>query len=84
MQAAQPHSALSQIEIDALGWLQGLIRIDTTNPPGNELVAAKYIAAILHKRRHPVRNLSKARPAADFSSRGFPPAPCRIHRAPCC
>ena len=35
--------------MDALGWLQGLLRIDTTNPPGNELVAAKYIAAILTK-----------------------------------
>src|SRR5580692_1323722 len=45
--AANP--SLSQIQIDALGWLQGLLRIDTTNPPGNELVAAKYIAAILTK-----------------------------------
>jgi acetylornithine deacetylase/succinyl-diaminopimelate desuccinylase-like protein len=42
-------SSLSQIQADALGWLQGLLRIDTTNPPGNELVAAKYIAAILQK-----------------------------------
>jgi acetylornithine deacetylase/succinyl-diaminopimelate desuccinylase-like protein len=42
-------SSLSQIGIEAVGWLQGLIRIDTTNPPGNELVAAKYIAAILQK-----------------------------------
>jgi len=41
--------ALSQIQMEALGWLQGLLRIDTTNPPGNELVAAKYIAAILQK-----------------------------------
>ena len=41
--------SLSEIQIDALGWLQGLLRIDTTNPPGNELVAAKYIAAILTK-----------------------------------
>ena len=50
MQAAPTtNSTLSQIEIDALGWLQGLIRIDTSNPPGNELVAAKYIAAILQK-----------------------------------
>jgi len=45
--AANP--SLSQIQADALGWLQGLLRIDTTNPPGNELVAAKYIAAILTK-----------------------------------
>jgi acetylornithine deacetylase/succinyl-diaminopimelate desuccinylase-like protein len=41
--------SLSQIQIEALGWLQGLLRIDTTNPPGNELVTAKYIAAILQK-----------------------------------
>jgi acetylornithine deacetylase/succinyl-diaminopimelate desuccinylase-like protein len=41
--------SLSEVQIDALGWLQGLLRIDTTNPPGNELVAAKYIAAILTK-----------------------------------
>jgi acetylornithine deacetylase/succinyl-diaminopimelate desuccinylase-like protein len=45
--AANP--SLTQIQTDALGWLQGLLRIDTTNPPGNELVAAKYIAAILTK-----------------------------------
>jgi len=38
---------LSKLESDALSWLQGLIRINTTNPPGNELVAAKYIADIL-------------------------------------
>ena len=38
-----------KLYIDALSWLQGLIRINTTNPPGNELVAAKYLAAILQK-----------------------------------
>jgi acetylornithine deacetylase/succinyl-diaminopimelate desuccinylase-like protein len=47
--APATNSTLSQIEIEALGWLQGLIRIDTTNPPGNELLGAKYIAAILQK-----------------------------------
>ena len=50
-QASQPISPqasdLSKLEGDALGWLEGLIRINTTNPPGNELVAAKYIADIL-------------------------------------
>ena len=34
---------------EAEGWLAGLIRIDTTNPPGNEQGAAKYIAGILTK-----------------------------------
>lgn len=42
-------SDTSQIANDALGWLQNLIRINTTNPPGNEIVAAKYIAGLLDK-----------------------------------
>ena len=46
---AAPGSDTSQISSDALGWLQSLIRINTTNPPGNELVAAKYIAGLLDK-----------------------------------
>jgi acetylornithine deacetylase/succinyl-diaminopimelate desuccinylase-like protein len=45
--AANP--GLSQIEIEAISWLQGFMRINTTNPPGNELVAAKYLADILQK-----------------------------------
>jgi acetylornithine deacetylase/succinyl-diaminopimelate desuccinylase-like protein len=42
-----PPAAITQVENDALGWLQALIRINTTNPPGNELAAAKYLADIL-------------------------------------
>jgi acetylornithine deacetylase/succinyl-diaminopimelate desuccinylase-like protein len=34
---------------EAQGWLADLIRINTTNPPGNELAAAKYVAGILQK-----------------------------------
>jgi acetylornithine deacetylase/succinyl-diaminopimelate desuccinylase-like protein len=34
---------------EAVAWLEGLIRINTTNPPGNELAAATYIAGILEK-----------------------------------
>lgn len=40
---------LSQLESDAITWLQQFIRINTTNPPGNELVAAKYLAGLLEK-----------------------------------
>jgi acetylornithine deacetylase/succinyl-diaminopimelate desuccinylase-like protein len=40
---------LTRLSTEATGWLQGLIRINTTNPPGNELVAAKYLADILTK-----------------------------------
>ena len=43
------NSSIWQTETEAVPWLQGLIRIDTTNPPGNELVAAKYLADILQK-----------------------------------
>lgn len=46
---ASPGADISQIASDAIGWLQGLIRINTTNPPGNEIVAAKYLAGILDR-----------------------------------
>ncbi|HTP43322.1 MAG TPA: M20/M25/M40 family metallo-hydrolase [Candidatus Acidoferrum sp.] len=47
-QSVSPASSdLTKLESDALVWLQGLLRINTTNPPGNELVAAKYVADIL-------------------------------------
>jgi len=39
----------SNVAKEAQGWLADLIRINTTNPPGNEQVAAKYIAGILEK-----------------------------------
>jgi acetylornithine deacetylase/succinyl-diaminopimelate desuccinylase-like protein len=47
--SAPVNSTISQIEVEAIGWLQGFIRINTTNPPGSELVAAKYLADILQK-----------------------------------
>lgn len=42
-----------QLAQEALGWLQGLIRINTTNPPGNEGEAAKYVSGILSKENIP-------------------------------
>jgi len=44
-----PSADISQITSDAIGWLQGLIRIDTSNPPGHETAAAKYLAGILER-----------------------------------
>lgn len=38
---------LPRLESESILWLQGLIRINTTNPPGNEIAAAKYLAGIL-------------------------------------
>ena len=51
---------LSSLENDAVNWLQGLIRINTTNPPGNEMVAAKYIAGILEREGIPSETFESA------------------------
>ncbi|HEY6466681.1 MAG TPA: M20/M25/M40 family metallo-hydrolase [Candidatus Acidoferrales bacterium] len=48
-QSSVPPPALVQLETEATNWLQGLIRINTINPPGNEIAAAKYLADILTK-----------------------------------
>lgn len=32
---------------EVTGYLQDLIRLDTTNPPGNEILAAQYLAGVL-------------------------------------
>ena len=37
----------SAITVEAVRQLQNLIRIDTTNPPGNELAVAEYLAGVL-------------------------------------
>ena len=38
-----------QLTAEAQTWLTDLIRINTTNPPGNELEAAKYILGVLER-----------------------------------
>ncbi|PWT91170.1 MAG: hypothetical protein C5B56_04225, partial [Proteobacteria bacterium] len=45
---------------EAQGWLVDLIRINTTNPPGNEQAAAKYIAGVLEKEGIPSELLDLA------------------------
>jgi len=37
------------IHRDALLWLTDLVRINTSNPPGSEQLAAKYVAGVLQK-----------------------------------
>ncbi len=44
-----PIGDTSAIAKEAQGWLADLIKINTTNPPGNEQVAAMYIVGILAK-----------------------------------
>jgi acetylornithine deacetylase/succinyl-diaminopimelate desuccinylase-like protein len=48
-QTSGPLGNTSALEHEATGWLADLIKINTTNPPGNEEAAAKYIAVILQK-----------------------------------
>src|SRR5258708_33610889 len=44
-----PVGDTAAIAKEAQGWLADLIKINTTNPPGNEQIAAMYIAAVLEK-----------------------------------
>jgi acetylornithine deacetylase/succinyl-diaminopimelate desuccinylase-like protein len=48
-QTGAPLGDTSALAREATGWLADLIKTNTTNPPGNEEAAAKYIAAILQK-----------------------------------
>lgn len=41
--------ATQTLEAEAQQWLVDYLRIDTTNPPGNEAAAASYLAKILHR-----------------------------------
>jgi acetylornithine deacetylase/succinyl-diaminopimelate desuccinylase-like protein len=40
---------LGKLGEEATVWLADLIRINTTNPPGNELAAARYLAGVLER-----------------------------------
>jgi len=44
-----PVGDTSALAREAQGWLAELIKINTSNPPGNESAAAKYVAGILEK-----------------------------------
>jgi acetylornithine deacetylase/succinyl-diaminopimelate desuccinylase-like protein len=46
---ASPGVDTASLSREALVWLAQLIQINTTNPPGNEQAAAKYIAGVLEK-----------------------------------
>jgi len=59
-QEQPPKADLAKLADEAVEWLAGLIRLNTTNPPGNELVAARYLAAILEKEGIPAEVLESA------------------------
>jgi acetylornithine deacetylase/succinyl-diaminopimelate desuccinylase-like protein len=48
-----PLAHIAQLIPEAQDWLINLVRIDTTNPPGGELEAAKYVAQILERENIP-------------------------------
>lgn len=50
--------AREDFESELLNILKGLIRIDTSNPPGNEIRAAEYIKNILETEEIPVKVLA--------------------------
>ena len=39
----------TEIQKEVVSILQGLLRLDTTNPPGNEIICAEYIADLLRQ-----------------------------------
>ncbi len=52
--------AAGNLAKEAQGWLEDLIKINTSNPPGNEQAAAEYIARILEKEGIPSEILEMA------------------------
>ena len=60
LSTASPIGDTSTLAKEAQGWLADLIRINTTNPPGNEQATAKYIAHVLEKEGIPAELLDVA------------------------
>jgi acetylornithine deacetylase/succinyl-diaminopimelate desuccinylase-like protein len=56
-QSEPPLGDTSALAREAQAWLADLIKINTTNPPGNEDAAAKYVAGVLQKEGIPVEIL---------------------------
>src|SRR5467141_3880821 len=48
-QAPSSQPDLGKLAEEAQGWLADMVRINTSNPPGNEMAAAKYVSGILQK-----------------------------------
>jgi acetylornithine deacetylase/succinyl-diaminopimelate desuccinylase-like protein len=58
MQARTPQPDWTALEPETMRHYQALLRIDTSNPPGNEHVAAEYIKQVLDKDGIPAQILS--------------------------
>jgi acetylornithine deacetylase/succinyl-diaminopimelate desuccinylase-like protein len=60
VRAQAPGPDPAKVSDEAVGWLADLLRINTVNPPGNELAAARYIAGILEREGIPAEVLESA------------------------
>jgi acetylornithine deacetylase/succinyl-diaminopimelate desuccinylase-like protein len=66
---AESDSRLEQATAEAIGFLRDLIRINTTNPPGNEKAAAEYIQHVLKSEHIPCRVIEAAPGRANIIGR---------------
>ena len=66
---AQRTPDFAQARAEAVRTLQGLIRIDTSNPPGNETKAAEYLKEILDKEGIPSEFLALEPPRGNLVAR---------------
>lgn len=64
-----------EVRDEVVGHLQALIRLDTTNPPGNETVAAAYLARVLRKAGIDVEIVEPAPGRATIVARLRAPSP---------
>lgn len=66
--SAVPSSGASRLS-EAAGWLQQYLRIDTSNPPGNEGKGVAFLAGLLQKEGIPSRVLTSPRGRANLYAR---------------
>ena len=73
---AAPRAASLDADVDwesagaeALGYLKDLLRIDTTNPPGNERAAVDYLAGVLRREGIPFEVVESAPGRANLVAR---------------
>jgi len=67
---------------EAVGWLQGYLRVNTINPPGNEIAGAQFLAAILKQEGIPFEIAESAPGRANIWARlkgGNKPALLLLH-----
>jgi acetylornithine deacetylase/succinyl-diaminopimelate desuccinylase-like protein len=73
--AATLGSLSAAAESDATAWLQGYLRYDTSNPPGEEGPAVAYLASLLHRHGIATRRLVSPGGRTSLYARVEAPAP---------